>query len=90
MTETNLELLSKISAHSTSLISIYVQSNYPIWLVHNKINQEMKTAYNIKDKSVSKNVITGFKYIANRLKNMKKIGENGLVIFSSVYNEQYL
>lgn len=66
----------------TSLITFHIPGGYPISLITKKIEKEMSTSSNIKDKNVSKAVTTGLKS-ANQLIKTSKLNmapPNGIVI----------
>jgi len=48
--------------------------------------KEIKTASNIKNKSVGKSVANALRKIQHELNQIKKLDPNGLVIFSGEYN----
>ena len=90
ITKETLAELSNASSLSggTSLITLHIPSNYSMSLVLNKLNTELGTATNIKDKSVRKDVISGLKSGIESIKSYKKslAPENGLVLISGVSN----
>jgi peptide subunit release factor 1 (eRF1) len=71
--------------NSTTLITLYVQSGKNLWIAANHITNEIKTASNIKDKNVSKLVIHALKSIQHRLKMLKNLPENGVVLCAGDY-----
>jgi len=83
-----LEELEKCRARKTELISFYLPPEYDINAALSQISQEIATAKNIKLDSTRKNVIAALEKIASILRETKKIGKNGLVIFAgNVDNE---
>ena len=86
---TQMELLKQLSLEKsltggTSLITIYVPSNYALSLVTQNLTSELSTASNIKDKSVRKSVISSLKSCLVMVKSLKwnNAPENGLVLLS--------
>jgi len=76
-----IESLEKIEGKGTQLISYYIPAGYDLAKVLDHLNYEYSTAQNIKDKHTRKNVMDALAKIINYLKGLKKIPENGLVIF---------
>ena len=72
------------STGGTSLITYIVKPFYSLHLIGEKLNSELSTASNIKDKNVRKDVITALKSCLDAIKNMKiaSTPQNGLVILS--------
>jgi peptide chain release factor subunit 1 len=68
----------------TSLITMFIPSNYSMSLVTKKLTTELSTASNIKDKSVRKSVISALKSSLVCVKSSKwnNAPENGLVLCS--------
>lgn len=66
----------------TSLVTYYVPAGYPLALISKKINTELSTGNNIKDKNVSKAVLTALKSALQLLKTSKlhNAPDNGLVL----------
>ena len=73
--------LESYRGRRTELISYYLPPNYDIVAAMNQISAEISTAKNIKSDQTRNNVIAALEKIASALKNIKKVGENGLVIF---------
>ena len=80
--------LENYRGRRTELISYYLPPNYDIVSAMNQISTEISTAKNIKSDQTRNNVIAALEKIASALKNIKKIGENGLVIFCGNVSEQ--
>ncbi|MEM1805077.1 MAG: peptide chain release factor aRF-1 [Nanopusillaceae archaeon] len=78
---TLIESLEKIEGRGTQLISYYIPAGYDIAKVLEHLNYEYSTSQNIKDKHTRKNVGDALAKIINYLKGLKKLPENGLVIF---------
>lgn len=78
--------LKQISSPGTSLITMYIPNNYNLTLISQKLNNELATACNIKDKSVRKNTIYSLKSTINALKSYNHVyaSENGLFIASGL------
>lgn len=77
----------------TSLVTYYIPAGYSIALISKKINTELSTGNNIKDKNVSKAVLTALKS-ASQLLKMSKLHSapaNGLVLCAgeTVKTESY-
>lgn len=79
-----LEDLEKKRGRGTELISVYIPPGRPISEVMSHMRQEQSSASNIKSKSTRKNVISALEVIMQRLKLIRKVPENGLVIFAGV------
>ena len=71
--------------NSTTLITLYVHSGKNLWIAANHVANEIKTATNIKDKNVSKLVIQALKSIQHKLKMLKDLPENGVVLCAGDY-----
>jgi len=76
-----IESLEKIEGKGTQLISYYIPAGYDLAKVLEHLNYEYSTAQNIKDKHTRKNVMDALAKIINYLKGLKKIPDNGLVVF---------
>lgn len=74
----------KSSSGGTSLVTIYIPSDYQISQIVSQANSELAVSKNIKSKHVSKDVQSALKSILYLLKNSSfekhKSGENGLVL----------
>lgn len=79
-----LETLSKLKSQSggTSLITYYIQGSTSIWLVVEKLQNELSTCSNIKSKNVRKEVESALRSALYQMNNLKsaKIPDNGLVL----------
>lgn len=73
--------LSKYKGRATELITLYVPSTKQVSDVMSYLRNEYSQSSNIKSKSTRKNVMAAIESIMSRLKNLKKIPENGLVYF---------
>jgi peptide chain release factor subunit 1 len=80
--------LESYRGRRTELISYYLPPNYDIVAAINQISTEISTAKNIKLDQTRNNVISALEKIASALKNIKRIGENGLVIFCGNVSKQ--
>lgn len=86
MTESKefIQWLSNLKSETggTSLVTYYIPAGYPLALITKKINTELSTGNNIKDKNVSKAVITALKSASQLLKTSKfhTAPNNGLVL----------
>lgn len=76
-----VEELEKIEGRRTELISYYIPAGYDLSKVMEHLSYEYSTAQNIKDKTTRQNVSDALAKIINYLKGLKKIPDNGLVIF---------
>ena len=76
-----LEELEKIEGKGTQLISYYIPAGYDLAALLDHLSYEYSTAQNIKDKNTRTNVMDALAKIINYLKGLRKIPENGLVIF---------
>ena len=72
----------KSQTGGTSLVTYYIPSCYPLALISKKINTEISTGNNIKDKNVSKSVLMALKSASQLLKTLKfhNAPNNGLVL----------
>lgn len=73
------------ASRGSSLVTLYVPANSNIWLVKDQIKQELKTASNIKNKTVSKEISEALHSISNALKTIVQIPVNGTVLLSGNY-----
>ena len=80
--------LENIRGRRTELISYYLPPNYDINAAINQISAEISTAKNIKSDQTRNNVLDALDKIATALRNIKKIGPNGLVIFCGNVSKQ--
>lgn len=78
------QLCKAKSVAGTSLITMYLEAK-SMWLVTDRIKQELKTVSNIKDKLVGKLVTQSLKMIQHQLKMLKTIPQNGIVLCSGNY-----
>ncbi|MEM5832792.1 MAG: peptide chain release factor 1, partial [Candidatus Aenigmatarchaeota archaeon] len=74
--------LESYRGRKTELISYYLPPNYDINSAIAQISAEIATARNIKSDTTRNNVIDALERVANALRNVGKVGKNGLVIFS--------
>ena len=70
----------------TSLITLYLPSGGNLWLARDHINQELKTATNIKNRNVGKAVADALRSVSYQLKTLRDLPLNGLVICAGKYN----
>lgn len=84
VTKEFIEWLSSLKSQTTgtSLVTYYIPGGYPIALISKKINSELSTGNNIKDKNVSKAVLAALKSASLLLKTSKlhNAPANGLVL----------
>ncbi|MEM4955042.1 MAG: peptide chain release factor aRF-1 [Candidatus Methanomethylicaceae archaeon] len=74
--------LESYRGRKTELISYYLPPNYDINSAIAQISAEIATARNIKSDITRNNVIDALERVASALRNIGKIGKNGLVVFS--------
>ncbi len=81
-----VQLLSNLKSVTggTSLITLYIPAGYSLGLITKKLSTEMSTGTNIKDKNVSKAVMTALNSSLQAIKNSKwhNAPENGLVLIA--------
>ncbi|MHA2037200.1 MAG: peptide chain release factor aRF-1 [Promethearchaeota archaeon] len=66
----------------TELISLYIPHDRKISDVTNHLKNEVSESQNIKSKITKKNVLDSISSLLGKLKNIKDVPENGLVMFS--------
>lgn len=76
-----LEELRTYSGRATELISLYIPPNKQISDVSAYLRNEYSQSSNIKSKSTKKNVMSAIESILSRLRNFRKVPENGMVFF---------
>ena len=76
-----LEELRACKGRHTELISLYIPPTKQISDVTSYLKNELSESQNIKSKQTKKNVLSAIESILSRLKNFKKLPENGLVFF---------
>lgn len=76
-----LKELEKFRGRHTELVSFYIPAGYNLQDAIDQITQEISTAQNIKLKSTRKNVVAALEKIAQQLRLIKKLPENGLAVF---------
>ena len=88
ITKEEVEFLAEAKSQSTgtSLVTYSIPSEYNLWLITEKINSELGTAKNIRDKNVRKDVISALKTSLYLLKSHKKskAPENGLILCAGI------
>ncbi len=77
-----LETLAKKEGRGTELVSLYIPPGKRISEVINQLRQEHGTAANIKSDTTRTNVQDAITKTRQRLRLIRKVPENGLVIFS--------
>jgi len=77
-----LEKLKTMKGFHTELISLYIPYNRKISEVTNYLKNEINESQNIKSKLTKKNVLNSINSLLGQLKNIKKVSENGLILFS--------
>lgn len=80
-----INYLKELHGQHTSMVSFIIRQGSDLGLARRKIDTEIKTAVNIKDKNNRQNVITSLKSIREKLSLYKTCPSNGLCIFSGVY-----
>jgi peptide chain release factor subunit 1 len=74
--------LKKKKGFHTELISLYIPHDRKISDVTNHLKNEVSESQNIKSKLTKKNVLDSISSLLGKLKNIKDVPENGLVMFS--------
>lgn len=77
-----LDELKKKKGFHTELISLYIPHDRKISDVTNHLKNEISESQNIKSKLTRKNVLDSISSLLGKLKNIKDVPENGLVMFS--------
>ncbi|MHA2392974.1 MAG: peptide chain release factor aRF-1 [Promethearchaeota archaeon] len=77
-----LQDLKKKKGFHTELISLYIPHDRKISDVTNHLKNEISESQNIKSKLTKKNVLDSISSLLGKLKNIKDVPENGLVMFS--------
>jgi peptide chain release factor subunit 1 len=75
-----LEELEGKKGRGTELVSLYIPSDKNLDDVMSQMRDEYSQASNIKSKRTRKNVLSALETIMQRLKLIKNVGENGLVL----------
>lgn len=70
------------SGGPTSMITLIIPPNTNTTMLRQKINYEYQTAGNIKNNSNRKSVKKALKHIQTYLKNIKKIPDTGIALYS--------
>lgn len=83
--ETSIELINKLAnsrslTGGTSLITMYIPSEYPMNLVTTQLNNELATSKNIKSKQVKLSVQSALRSAQQQLKLLNTIPQNGIVL----------
>jgi len=71
---------AKSETRGTSLMTKYITPKENLQLVISELTSEISEAQNIKSKQVNKGITLALKSGINRLKTIKNIPENGLVL----------
>ena len=74
--------LKKKKGFHTELVSLYIPHDRKISDVTNHLKNEVSESQNIKSKLTKKNVLDSINSLLGKLKNIKDVPENGLVMFS--------
>jgi peptide chain release factor subunit 1 len=74
--------LKKKKGFHTELISLYIPHDRKISDVTNHLKNEISESQNIKSKLTRKNVLDSISSLLGKLKNIREVPENGLVMFS--------
>ena len=77
-----LEVLKGKKGFHTELISLYIPHDRKISDVTNYLKNEVSESQNIKSKLTRKNVLDSISVLLGQLKNIKRVPENGLVLYS--------
>jgi peptide chain release factor subunit 1 len=77
----NLQRLTDREGRGTELVSLYVPPSRQVSEVVAMLNNEYGTATNIKSNTTRKNVQDAITRVTQRMKMIKKVPKNGLVIF---------
>lgn len=77
-----LEVLKGKKGFHTELISVYIPHDRKFSDVTNYLKNEVSESQNIKSKLTRKNVLDGISILLGQLKNINRVPENGLVLFS--------
>ncbi len=77
-----LENLRSKRGFHTELVSLYIPHDRKISDVTNHLKNEISESQNIKSKLTRKNVLDSISSLLGQLKNISKVPENGLVMFS--------
>ncbi|MHA1338628.1 MAG: peptide chain release factor aRF-1 [Promethearchaeota archaeon] len=78
----SLNILKKKKGYHTELITLMIPPNRKISDVTNYLKNEISESSNIKSKLTRKNVIDSINALLQKLKNIKEIPKNGLIMFS--------
>ncbi|MFQ5974739.1 MAG: peptide chain release factor aRF-1 [Candidatus Hydrothermarchaeales archaeon] len=76
-----IEVLKAKKGRGTELVSIYIPPDKNLDDVMSQMRNEYSQASNIKSKRTRKNVLSALDTIKQRLKLIKKVPDNGLVLF---------
>ncbi len=76
-----LEVLKAKKGRGTELVSLYIPADKNLDDVMSQMRGEYSQAANIKSKRTRKNVLSALDTIKQRLKLIKKVPENGIVLF---------
>ena len=75
------EMKNKVGK-GTTLVSLLISKGSNIWLVQKNLTKEYSLSNSVKSKETRKGVQDAIRSIQNRLKEMKKIPETGVGIYS--------
>ena len=76
-----LRELQEVKGRATELISLYIPAKKKIFDITSYLRNESSQSSNIKSRTTKKNVMWAIESIMGRLKNYKKVPENGLAFF---------
>lgn len=74
--------LSKITGYGSSLVSYYVPQGANIVDARERIQHELATAANIKDKTNRHSVIDSLKAVSDELSKYKVLPDTGMAVFA--------
>jgi peptide chain release factor subunit 1 len=82
LTKKELEKLKSKKGFHTELISLYIPHDRKLSDITNYLKNEISESQNIKSKLTRKNVLDGIGTLLNKLKMIKEVPENGLIMFT--------
>jgi peptide chain release factor subunit 1 len=78
----NLEILKNKTGFHTALISLFVPPNRKLHEAISYLKNEISESTNIKSKTNRKNVLDSISTLISKLRSIKKVPENGLILYS--------
>ena len=79
-----IKYLNQFDGTGTSMVTFFIPYNEQISEAIKIIDNNIKSAKNVKSSKNSKNVIMAYESINERLKIYNKLPNNGLIIFSGI------